>query len=323
MDLENEVTNEEVIDQVIEETPSEAVEAPPEENEVQTDNDTVVGEEAPVEPEIPQYEPNFQYKSNQEMKEFDERLKSVIKSKEDEEFFRRMSEKADGFETAVEKREAKIKEITNDYQQLNSSVEPIVQMLKRQDYDNVMKVLGIPEDKLIELAYKKVQYQQLTPEQKSQYDRQQETSYSQYELERQNQEYKQQLQQIKVDDRHRSLQTALATPEVSSIVADFDSRSGQQGAFAREVIKRGAQYYNQQNIDKSPEELVSEIVNLYGLKKSAPPLEAPQAKPIQNLQQPKAKPPVIPNTGNMGSGTPIKKSPQSLSDIRKAMASGE
>lgn len=310
------------LDKELEVEKVEALETQP---EVETaDVEKVVeaeGEEAEVKPEE-KYQPNFKYKAAEQEKEFDDRLKSIIKSKQDEDWLREVMSKADGFDAAKELREQKLAKahekyeaLDHNYRQLEQSVRPVVEMLEKKDYANAFEVLGISDQDIIKYAYQRVRYSELTPEQRQSYDNQKSTQLNQYELQRQNESYQAQLTEIQTQQRQAELNNALSQPEVSEIVRSFDQRNG-AGSFFQEVAKRGAVYWQTQNIDKKPQELVSEIINSYGL---APQKLQSQSTPEvqKTFQQQKEKPPVIPNTGSSGSGTPIKRKPKSIADLRE------
>lgn len=253
----------------------------------------------PQVPAEPEYKPDFSYKVYDTVKEFDPRLRGIIKTKEDEAWVRDVVTKAEGLEINkrnLEKIQKEYEKVNSEYVPLKKDVEQVLRMRDSGDLDSLFTVLGIDEKKILSHAYKKAKLMDLSPEERADYDRYNKVQFSQYSLEQQNEEMRRKLEHIELTQRKAELQTALNSTDYSSVAKEFDQRNG-ENAFYNEVIRRGAFYEAQMGQTKSVGEVVSEIINLYGLKR-----EAPKAK----VSSEKVDLPVIPNT-SAGGAAPVAK----------------
>lgn len=263
----------------------------------------------------PEYKPNYKYSVMDVEKEFDDRLKGLVKSEEDEKWVRDLVTRAEGMEN--DKRSfSKLKEdhvtLARDYEQMSRDVNSVLEMRDNGDLGALFKTLNITNDQLIKHAYQLVQYGDLTPEQRMHYDRQQEQQRSFYQARQQNEILMNEINQIKLQTSKSELTNKLNSSDLSPIVKSFDARNG-QNAFYNEVVRRGAMYEAQLGQVKQADEIIQEIVNLYGL--STPQSQAPQTR--------RDELPVIPNTGSGGSSTPVQRRPKSLSELKKVANSYE
>lgn len=286
--------------------------------EVTQDNETeVTGDsqitteqpEASTQETAPAYQPNYKYSVMDVEKEFDDRLKGLIKSEEDEKWVRDLVTRAEGMEndkrsySKLKDEHAKIK---SEYEQIYRDVNNVLKMRDNGDLGALFGELGVKKEDILKYAYQLAQYQDLTPDQRAYYDRQQELQRSHYQAQQQNEILMNELRSIKLQTSQSELINKLNNQDISPIVKQFDARNG-QNAFYNEVVRRGAMYEAQFGQTKQADELIQEIVNLYGLNQTFKPQQAAMSE----------DPPVIPNTGSSGVSTPIKRKPKSLSELRQ------
>lgn len=274
------------------------------ESQIQVDE---TGEEKPPEA----YEPNFKYNVLGIEKEFDERLRGLIKSKEDEEWLRDVMTRADGFENdkkSYKQLRQDHEKIASEYTQMNKDVNQVLEMRDKNDLDSLFQVLGIKPEAVQQWNMRRQQYGQLTPEQKAYYDRQQELQRSHYSLNQQNQELMNKINQIELQTRQSELTNKLSSSEHAPLIKEFDSRNG-QNSFMAEVIRRGALYETQMGVEKTADELISEVASFLTFN------QQPQNPSQAGAQAPK----VIPNTGTSGGQAPVKKKPKTLDDLKRMM----
>jgi len=124
-------------------------------NEADVPNDDVVTED---------YTPNFEYKVRDDAFQFDDRVKTVVKTKEDEEYFRDLYTKSGG----VDHYKTKINEYEDNYGKLYGHTEKLTkgfQNLKtlRDDgkLNELFTSLGVTEDQLMKHAIGLAKEQQL------------------------------------------------------------------------------------------------------------------------------------------------------------------
>lgn len=277
----------------------------------------------------PEYKPNYMFKVHGEEKEMDAWAKELVKTKEDEQKFREIHEKIYGIEHIKADREkyrAQAEEFqptVERYQALSQSLGALEAFVKSGNYDAFFQKLQIPENEIMNWAAKRLQYQEMSPEQRAEYDHnvaiQQQNVYQGQTLN----EVQMQNHQLQHDRRLFELDQMSSKPEVAAAVQAYDQRFGETGKFRQEVINRGIYHYKVNGTDIPVEQAVNEVLAMAGLTpgQQAPAQTAPQAQP-QMAPQPTApaKKPVIPNVE--GSGLSATKQPiTSIDGLKKLAAS--
>jgi hypothetical protein len=263
-------------------------------------------------PPVEAYKPDFTYRVATDVKEFDPRLKGLIKTKEDEQWARELVTRAEGLEINKKSLETTTKELTEyktrfekEFIPLKKDADQVLQMAEKKDLLSLASVFGFEQKDILDLAYQLVTLEELPPHQRKAYNERNELSRSQYTLRQQNEDMQRELETIRLTQRKTELTNILNSNDYSSIVKDFDSRNG-QSAFWNEVVTRGASYAQLHGKVKEPQELITEIINVYGLKRETP-------KPVVSSGQ--GALPVIPNTGSSGVA-PVMKKPKTLNELK-------
>jgi hypothetical protein len=293
---------------------------------------------APVVP--PAYTPNFKFKyldaelNKQVEKEMDEWVRGYIKDAETEQKFQKLYAKAHGLDAAVQSREKHKGEALSLRQEIGDtrkSLNVLSGYVQNGDMQSFFEALKIPEDKVLKYAYERMQYRELSPEQRAAYDGQRDIAAKAQFLEEQNQSMAQHMQSIAVQTRESELSQTLNDPQVAQVAQSFDQRVGMPGAFRNEVIRRGQLYWHQFQKDIPAHQAVNEVLHLMGglpqpQQAPAPQQEAPTAHPNVSSPQgtaalgshptPEARRPIIPNIQGSGA-SPAKKIPRSISDLKK------
>lgn len=327
---ENEEVNTEVENTEVEtETPAEGEEAEGEEEESEEGEEGEEGKPKPKEGEAG-FVPNFKYKVMDQEKEIDDRLKTVVKTKEDEDFVRDLLTKAEGLEV-VNSKHKKLEEkhiaLEQDY---NEQVIPYVREVEntkkliaapnyeQRDYDSFFQKLGIPKDHILKYTKSILDYQDATPEQRAAIDNQRNMRMQMMQQEEQSQFFQSQNQQFAVQARTFELNSELTKPEVNSFVTAFDNLHG-NGAFRNQVINQGALIFHNQKRDVPPSELVKLVMDQFKGIQTVAPQVIPQNIPANQVPPktttPPAKKPILPNVQGNG-GSPAKKVFTSLDEIK-------
>ncbi len=279
---------------------------------------TAVGSEVNAEKEAiaPAYQPDYKFKSYDKEYEIDEFLRGVIKDQETEKKVKSIYSKAYGFDGLKEKH-AKFREEFDGYrgktEPVMKSLEKISELYNRGDLDGFFSAIKVPYNVLQDYVAKKLQYQELTPEQQRAYDEYTTQQRRAYETENQLSQMQKMYDGMAVQTRTMELNQVLNTPEVKEIQKSFDEAHG-QGAFQREVISRGVAITKTKGIDPSAEEVVQEVVKFV-----KPFLTKPGQVNGQQMITAPDKKPVIPNVAGK-SVSPVKKIPTSIADLRKIAA---
>lgn len=265
-------------------------------------------------PQAPIYQPNYKYKVHDQEKEFDEMFRPLVKDAETEKKIREMHEKLFGFEVIKPKYESRTKELEtlkSEYMPIKEGIQELKEHVAARDFDSFFKGLNIPEKMIFDWVAKKLQYENLSPEDKRRYDSETELRRENLKLSKESKTYQSEAQQALVRARETELQTVLSSPEISTAMQSFDSRQGKVGAFREAVIRHAQAMYFSTGQDVSAKEAVESLMSLIG---GASQATQPTTTPTVN-QQTQTKPPVIPNIKSRG-GSPVKKHPTSFAELR-------
>lgn len=269
-------------------------------------------------PQENEWTPNYKFKVMDKEHEFPEYIKGVL-NKENYEEIKDVYLKAYGLphvkERAIkyEQEIANLRPIQEQYTQQTQALEYLGHLM-RNDFGTFVKEMKIPKKDILKYALDVINYEELPPEQKQEYDRNIESRQRLSYLERQNSTLQEREMQAQVHLRHQQLDYCLNRPEVKAIVDAFDAKVGQPGAFKSEVIQK-AQWIEAQTSNSpggprslSPEEAVAYVVKMY----------SPFVQSNVGGQEitPKSEKPVIPNI-KAGAKGPVKQKIRSLADLRK------
>jgi len=286
------------------------------------ETDEVYVEEAEVPHGEEEWNPDYTFKVMDEEKSFDDWIKPVV-NKENYDQIKDLYEKAYGLDHV----KAKNSQLKNDVTRLNESEQKLNQqnqslayigsLIQNKDWHNFFTELKIPEQEVMKYALDRVNYQDLSPEQKQEYDGNIESRQRLRTLEQQNQQFQQQLQNQQIQARSSEIDSYLNSPQYSNVVQDFDNRAGQPGSFRNELIRRGQMAYQATGQDPTTKQLVDEVVKLYGGQVNDGTVNPINQSQQQNVVQ--TSKPVIPNLRSGGS-SPARKLPRSIEDLKKAAA---
>ncbi len=192
------------------------------------------------------YKPNLKFKADDKEYEIPKELASLIKDEATEKKMVELLQKSYGLD-AVKTRAETVRQQRDEFKTKVTQYDGIVKELRdhynRGDIDMWMDKLGVDKNKMLQWALDKVNYSQLTPEQKAIRDAETTASRKAYELEQQNA----QLQNVNRDTQVQAMQTALnyefSRPEVGSFQKQFDEKVGKDGAFFEAVTQKGQSAY--------------------------------------------------------------------------------
>lgn len=284
-----------------------------------------------VPPKAP-YTPNFKYRVMDKEMEFDENLKKLIQDKDSEEAIRQLLTKAGGLDRIKQDQSQTRQELQTEKQttgKYKQVIDTAMQFRQKKDYNSFFQFLDIPEADILQYALERVQYRELSPEQRAQIDGQQSAHLRAVSLEQQNQSLQANYEQVAQATRRMEISQELSKPQVSEFVQNFDARAGRPGAFQQAVIERGKYHWLANHVDIPVAQAVQEVLWLaQGAGPQAPlnpatnealppsPTGASQA-PAQSHQTQQRT--IIPNI--RGNGTsPVKTIPKNLNDLRKLAA---
>jgi len=260
------------------------------------------------------YEPNFTYEVKGEKKEFDERLRSIISSKEDEDYVRDILTKADGLDSVKSKYES----LTGEYDEVVRGSEVLIEGYKKlknsvesNDFKGLIESLGVKgkkefEDAVIDYALELAEFQNLPQEDQQRIALEAQRDQELNSLRNRLSEYESTLAEQTVKSEYSRMTTMLDTQhsELKKSLADIGID------LANEVMTNGTFQYKTTGIEPTVEEAVALTVNKY---KNF--IKQPQTESVDNQEKP-----VLPRVRGTNRANVASKV-SSLEDLKK-LASG-
>lgn len=284
-----------------------SVETPPQTSP--SDKGQAPGAETP-----PAYVPNYKFKANDKEHEFDEWLRPAIKDVNAEKRVRELYEKAYGLDhikPLAEQTKQELSGYKTKYTDLTGTVSDILETRDRNDYDELLKKIGIDETKLIKHFIDKANRESLPEDVKSVYNKAQELERQDRTKTKAIEDYERRFNEMAGRARLTEVNSILARAEVNNVAKAFDAAHG-EGSFLNEVRNIGRMHHYDTNGEDLPaEQAVAMAMKKYGMyaQSSQGQQNPAPAAPAQHL-------PVIPNISGKGI-SPISKSPKNLKDLRK------
>lgn len=269
-------------------------------------------EGAPPEPEPAPYEPNLEFTVKDEKHQFDEQFKDWVTNKEREDQLRDLYTRAYGLD-GVKSKYQEARERLEPLESLNTTWNQLNEMYKAGDYTNFFKGLGVSKDAVYKYAQELLQYNDLTPEERAEYDRSVTERSELANLRQEVSSLKDAQYQSAVTTRSQELTSALASPDVAQIVDKYDAVHG-SGSFYELARTTGANHYASTGYDPSVGEVIGHLKSQFGVFMTEQ--QAAPQNPMGTVNAPQAKP-VIPNINGREGSTPTAKEVRSVDQLRK------
>lgn len=287
---------------------------PPETTEVESKPFGKLGKtkETPV-VEAPKYAANYKFKVLDKEHEIDEFIRPIIKDADTEKKIRELYEKAYGLDSVKTDRhnlKSELSETRERMAQTDQALETLGQYVRQKDFDSFFEGLNIPKQDILQYALQLVQREQMSPEQKAQWEASRQAQQQAKYYEMQNQQLMQSQQQFAVQQRTWELQQAVGSADVKAFAEAYNNGMGSPEAFNDYVIQIG-QAYAARGQDIPAQQAVQEAIK--HLRAVNPSLGVQQQ--AAQVVQPSAKP-VIPNIQGRGTSA-VKSTVKSLDDLRK------
>lgn len=283
-------------------------------------------------PATPQFQPNYKFKAFGKEKEIPEMFRSVIKDENSERQVREVFTRAEAFDDMKARFEHSSREgqhVLNEFTALDRDVRRVTGFLAKGDIDNFLKSVRLSDNDLIKYLQTKAQYMQ-DPQLSQQYQNQVQQREELYNRNEQYQNLQTSYSNQAVQARTMQLDNILSRQDVSSVASQWDTQTGEIGAFRNLVIGEAASYYALHKQDLSAEQAVNVALQKFGrlIPKASPQAVAPgQAAPAaMNPQAPApqapqapvvvAPKPAIPTLQGKGT-SPVKQVPKSLDDLKR------
>ena len=297
----------------VKEESEETVEAA-EESEVETQPEVETQQEV-----AESYNPDYSYKVLDQEKEFPELLRSIVKTKEEEDFVRDLLTRADGLDPLKEKNQR----LSSDYDELKGNNDQIVDRLteleyykKNKLYGHLFDEIGIPRNDVIKEVAQWLREQD-NPELAQQMQQVRQADIQAFQHQKNSDLLQQQNQQLMENQFQLQMDQALADPEVAQIKSRIDALKG-PGYFMQKVDDVGLAHYNRKGFDMTAGDAVrqvaSELRDFINLDVATDANDLATARKAQRAGKPKGH---IPNVGKGSQASPVKRTPRSMQDLFK------
>jgi len=261
----------------------------------------------------PVYTPNYKFKVLDKELEIDEWLRPAVKNQDIEKKIKDLYERAYGLESIKPKHQAIKEELEQTKQkvaQTDQALEILGKYVQEGDFDSFFDGLNIPKNKILEYALDLVKREQMSPEQKTQWEASKQARDAARYYEVQNQRLLESQQQFAVQQRTFELDIALQQPEAKVFGEAYNAGMGTPEAFKDYCIQIG-QAYAARGQDIPASQAVSEAIK--HLRAINPSLGVqPATTPVVQASQK----PVIPNIQGRGTSA-VKPTVKSLDDLKR------
>lgn len=261
------------------------------------------------------YTPNYKFKVLDKELEIDEWLRPVIKSQDMEKKVKELYEKAYGLDSIKPKHQAIKEELESTkakVEETDKALNILGKYVSENDFDSFFDGLGIPKNKILEYALELVRREQMSPEQKAQWEASKQARDAARYYEAENARLMQSQQQFAVQQRTFELDMALSQAEAKTVAEAYNAGMGSPEAFKDYCIQIG-QAYAARGQDIPATMAVSEAIK--HLKAINPSLGVVANTGGAHVVQASQKP-VIPNIQGRGTSA-VKPAVKSLEDLKR------
>lgn len=275
-----------------------------------------------------EYKANLTYEVSKQKKQFDEVFKEVIKNEAQEKKLRELYEKADGLEIVKQSRDTfkqRFEEYQKQWQPVEQDLKTVGKYLQANDFDNFFKMFQIPEQKVVDWMAQKIQYNQMSPEERARVDALKEARGQNYKKADEVENLRQTLEQQEVQHLSFQLDMLRETQKYADAASAFDERLGKPGSFEEKLFQMG-ELLSLRNGGKTvpPKQVFDMMVKEYGLEgAAATPAPPPQAKTV--VATPPVEKPTVTQIKGSKTATPVKRQFRSIEDLnnyQKELAGG-
>lgn len=283
-----------------------------------------------IEPKVEaatEYKPDYSYKTPSGKKELPEAVRPLIKTKEDESYWRDIFSAADGLPKI---REEGMK-WQKSYEELAAPAQAFIENVEMGNLAQAFEAAGVPKPSLQQIitgfgyspediGREVVRLMDLTPEQQSLESKAQQAELRANRLEQTVSQFELDRRTAATSELSNRIESVLSQNTIAPLVAEFDRRNG-PNAFKLEIASHGERVFEEHGVVLPPEELAQHVIKRYGLDalvaKQEEARNAPQQTQQVNKPQRAQALPVIPAVGEGSTGSPAEQSFNSLSDLKR------
>jgi hypothetical protein len=255
----------------------------------------------------PVFTPDWKYKFNGQEKEVDAFFRPLVKDAQALEKVKDIIQRAEAVEIHKQKSKQYETELS-EYKPTVETVSKLREMYEKGDHERVLSNIGYTDEMLYKIVQEKLSRQQMSPEQKAVWEKEQKLALENEELLKQNEVYRSQAQQELANLTGYQLEAELGKADYQGMKEMYEKANG-SGSFRQLVIDRGAYLVDRAGKHVPPSEVMASVA-----KEFAPFInQVPAgAAPVTAQQKPK----VIPNVGRSG-GSPTRSAITSLDQLKQ------
>jgi hypothetical protein len=297
-------------DNELEQTEVEATEGETTEAEIDLATGLEVEQESVT--EEPAYTPNLTYSVKDEERAFDERLKDVVKSADDEEYFRDLYTRADGLPVYKEKLSAKEQEYEDLYGHTETLTQSLNLLKTLRDEGNLGELfhrLGVGEEALIDHALKLAQEQQLPEDQRQALVQNREMERKLQAMESKISHFETEKANSRIDNELSELRGLLVSEDYRPVA---EALQGRGISMAELVVQQGMYMTKTTGKEPSIKEVVDHVAKQYGQLVVQP---EPTEQIINN--EPAVAKPTLKTVKSTGPSAPVDEPINSIEQLRK------
>jgi len=127
------------------------------------------------------YNPNYKFKAYQKEYEIDEWVRPFIKDEDTEKKFKKLYERAYGYDFKAQKHDelkGQFDEVKKNYDQTEKALSILSGYVNENDFDSFFDGLNIPKNKVLEYALELVKREQMSPDQRQQWEANQQARHA-------------------------------------------------------------------------------------------------------------------------------------------------
>lgn len=267
-----------------------------------------------------EYKANLTYEVSKQKKQFDEVFKEVIKNEAQEKKLRELYEKADGLEIVKQSRDSFKKRFDEHQQQwepVQKDLQTLGKFMQANDFDSVFGMLKIDQQKVVDWVAQKIQYNQMSPEERARVDNLRQARGENYKKADEVETLRSSLEQQEVQHLSFQLDVLKETQKYADASAAFDERLGKPGSFEEKLFAMG-EFLTLRNGGRTvpPKQVFDYLIKEYGLEgQAASPAAPPQERTV--VTTPPVEKPTVTQIRGSKTATPVGRKFRSIEELKQ------
>jgi hypothetical protein len=278
----------------------------------------------PVEPAAPAWVPDFKFKVMDKEHEIDPLFHSVIKDEDTLKKVKRLHEQAMGIPHLEQSRdEFKNKFLTtqprlDEYSRVESRLNKLSHFVEQKDFGSFFNEIKVPKKEIFAWVKREIDLLDAPPETRAQYEQAQVQNSRMYELQQENENFRQQQASFEQQRSEQMLDQSIT--QMAGAEANFyNERMGNPAAFRDYVISRGQQIQTMTGQRVPISQVLEQVRQEFQKLGVMPQATTPSAQPAYPQIVPANQKPAIPVI-KAGGASPVSTPIKSMKDLKERAA---